>query len=316
MDELADQYAAISLEEEESGGLSYEAEEALDGGIDTRWCLVGRFLSDRSIDFEKMQHSMATLWKPGKGVYIKRLEPNLFLFQFNHEVDINRVIEGSPWTYDRMQLVFERLKEGDNPRFVEINKLDFWVQLHDLQPGFMSERVCKEVGNYIGEFLESDGNNFIGVWRDYLRIRVRMQIDKPIKRHMKIKKSGSDWFWVNFKYEHIPTFCFICGLLGHAEKFCSKIFETPIHEIVKPYGPWMKAIPRRQQYLTGSKWLRSSVSVQPSPAKEGDLTMGAAGMDEDDSGKKGTANPEPNPKGYDSVKKRRVWYRGGKFGGK
>lgn len=91
MDELADQYAAISLEEEESGGLSYAEEEVLDGGIDTRWCLVGNFLSDRSINFEKMQHSLATLWKPGNGVYVKCLEPNLFLFQFYHEVDIARV---------------------------------------------------------------------------------------------------------------------------------------------------------------------------------------------------------------------------------
>lgn len=51
------------------------------------------------------------------------------------------------------------------------------MQLHDLQSGFMSKRVCIDVGNYIGEFLEADKNNFIGVWRDYLRIRVRLQID-------------------------------------------------------------------------------------------------------------------------------------------
>lgn len=302
MDDLVDQYAAISLEEEEAGGLSYEAEEVVHGGIDARWCLVGRFLSDRSIDFEKMQHALATLWKPEKGVYIKSLEPNLFLFQFYHEVDINRVIEGSPWTYDRMQLVFERLKDGDNPRCVEINKLDFWVQLHDIQPGFMSERVCKDVGNYIGEFLEADRNNFVGVWRDYLRVRVRMQIDKPLKRRMKIKKSGGDWFWVNFKYEHVPTFCFICGLLGHAEKFCSRIFETPADEIMKPYGPWMKATPRRQQYLTGSKWLRSGSLVQ-SPEAGGDLNRKVATMDEDGSGKKGRENYGPNSTGYDGVKK-------------
>lgn len=163
MEKLADQYSAISFEEEESCGISYEAEGSIEGGIDARWCLVGRFLSERVIDFEKMQHSMAALWKPGRGVYIKSLEPNLFLFQFYHDVDINRVIEGSPWTYDRMQLVFERLKEGDVPRQVQLNKLDFWVQLHDIEHGFMSERVCRDVGNYIGEFLDSDKNNFVGV---------------------------------------------------------------------------------------------------------------------------------------------------------
>lgn len=60
----------------------------------------------------------------------------------------------------------------------------------------------------------------------------------------------------------MPTFCFICGLLGHAEKFCSKIFETLLEEIVKPYDQWMKALPRRQTYVTGSKWLRSGSPSQ------------------------------------------------------
>lgn len=177
MEDLVDQYATINPEEEDSGGISYEIEESFEGGIDTRWCLVGRFLTDRSIDFEKMQHSMANLWKPGKRVFFMSIEPNLFLFQFYHEVDINRIIVGSPWTYDRMQLVFERLREGDNPRQVKITKLDFWIQLHDIQPGFITERVCKDVGNYISEFLEYDKTNFVGVWREYLRVRVRIQID-------------------------------------------------------------------------------------------------------------------------------------------
>lgn len=61
MDELIDQYAAISLEEEECGGISYAEDEVFDGGIDTKWCLVGRFLSDRAIDFEKMQFSSVSM---------------------------------------------------------------------------------------------------------------------------------------------------------------------------------------------------------------------------------------------------------------
>lgn len=67
---------------------------------------------------------MAALWSPGKGMYVKQLEANKFLFQFYHEIDIKRVIDGSPWTFGRFQLVFARLREGENPRTVLINKLD------------------------------------------------------------------------------------------------------------------------------------------------------------------------------------------------
>lgn len=58
---------------------------------------------------------------------MKELEPNIYIFQFYHEIDIKCVLEGSPWTFDRFQLVFERLKVGDNPRTININNIFLWV---------------------------------------------------------------------------------------------------------------------------------------------------------------------------------------------
>lgn len=74
---------------------------------------------------------------------------------------------------------------------------------------------------------------------------------------MKVRKSGNDWFWIVFKYENPPTFCFICGLMGHSDKFCSRLFDTPESEIVRPYGSWMRAPFRRQTKMIGAKWLRN-----------------------------------------------------------
>lgn len=71
-----------------------------------------------------MQHKMAPLWRPGKDMYFKQLEANRFLFQFYHEIDIKRVCDESRWTFGRFQLVFERLKEGDNPQTMPINNLN------------------------------------------------------------------------------------------------------------------------------------------------------------------------------------------------
>lgn len=170
-------------------------------------------------------------------------------------------------------MLFERLKEGDNSRAVVINKIDLWVQLHGMDPGFMSLRVVMDVGNYIGTFVESNTNNFVGVWRDFLRVRVTIDIDKPLQRRMKLRKSEKQWCWAKFKYEGVPTFCFICGLIGHSEKFCARIFDIPIETIEKSYGSWMRAEPKRRNHTIGTKWLRqgSSFPAEVQAAEGGDV---------------------------------------------
>lgn len=80
---------------------------------------------------------------------------------------------------------------------------------------------------------------------------------KPLKRRMKIQRKGGVGFSVNFKYERVPTFYFICGVMGHAEKFCPRLYDTPTHLLEKPFGVWMRANQKKTMNLVGSKWLRS-----------------------------------------------------------
>lgn len=67
MKEIEDRYAALNIDEEEDTGVEYEEEIEESDNFDTRWCLLGRFLTDSPIDFNAMQNTMAGLWKPGKG---------------------------------------------------------------------------------------------------------------------------------------------------------------------------------------------------------------------------------------------------------
>lgn len=259
---LENQYMNISLDQDEDENLSYAQGVEDLSEIDDRWCLVGRFLTDRVLDFPAIQYKMASLWRPGRGLFIKKIEANRFLFQFHHEVVIARVLYGSPWTFDRVPLIIHRLKEGEDPRSVVLNKLHFWVQLHGMTPGFISATVVKDIGNRMGTFVEADANNFNGLWRDYMRVCVMINVDHPLKRKLNLKGQGDQACCVQFKYEGLTTFCFVCGRLGHSERFCDKIFDTPLHLIEKPYGPGMKAPPRGRTHSMGAKWLCQNVAYK------------------------------------------------------
>lgn len=69
-------------------------------GFDAKLCVGARFFYDGHVEFQTMQQMLAALWNPGMGVYIKEVETNLFIFQFYHEVDVRRVMEGCSWYFN------------------------------------------------------------------------------------------------------------------------------------------------------------------------------------------------------------------------
>ncbi|KAL9443940.1 hypothetical protein AB3S75_017171 [Citrus x aurantiifolia] len=115
----------------------------------------------------------------------------------------------------------------------------------------------------------------MGVWRNYMRIRVSINVRKPLKRRMKLKKAGGDWIWVDFKYERLNIFCFICGLLDHTEKQCPQLYECPPGVIVKAYGHCMKEPNRRNAMNFGEWWLRSvpREEVDEEKGRHGDFAV-------------------------------------------
>lgn len=85
-----------------------------------------------------------------------------------------------------------------------------------------------------------------------------MDINKPLRRRMKIKQEGGEGSWVIFKYERFSTFCFVCGMLGHLERYYGIVYAHPDKKIARAYGVWLRAPTRniRNQNL-GSQWLRN-----------------------------------------------------------
>ena len=84
--DVCNAYENVSIEEEDEGGLIVEGDDVDEGEetkIDFQYCLVGRFLTNKVINFSAMKNTMASLSRPGKGVCIKDLSSTLFLFQFS-----------------------------------------------------------------------------------------------------------------------------------------------------------------------------------------------------------------------------------------
>lgn len=64
-----------------------------------------------------------------------------------------------------------------------------------------------------------------------------------------MRVGGSYSQWVEFKYERLPVFCYLCGRLDHDEKECLVWLRSagPITAEDKQFGPWLRATPERLQ---------------------------------------------------------------------
>jgi hypothetical protein len=217
--------------------------------------LVGRFLTNRPIRVNMMMGKMGDIWQPGRGMDVEEAYPNLFVFRFFHQLDVQHILKQGPWSFDNHTLVLNILPDDVDPRDVQLFNVPFWIQIHNLPSGFMSQKVGKNVGDYIGEFLEYDEKNDSLSWRKYMRIRVLIDVRLPLKKSKKIKKPGEESKLIHFKYERLGTFCYMCGMLGHAENKCPKLFDMQTTTIVRGWGPELRADMGRKQG-GDSKWLR------------------------------------------------------------
>ena len=100
----------------------------------------------------------------------------------------------------------------------------------------MTEMVGKQLGNFFGTFVSYDAKNNSSIWREFMRLRIKVDVRKPLKRRKKIVKKDKSEIMVTCKYEKLGDFCFICGLLSHTERFCKKKLETNEDEITKDRG--------------------------------------------------------------------------------
>lgn len=147
-----------------------------------------------------------------------------------------------------------------------LDELDFhhipiWIRVSQLPLGLMNADVAEVIGNEIGAFLDvdtDDGSRAVG---RFLRVKVRIDIRKPLMRGVTViaDDDGAER-WCPVAYEHLPDFCYLCGLLGHMDRLCS-------HRWVKgkplPYDRSLRCLPPKKKGIMEGGGRGASNSMLP-----------------------------------------------------
>lgn len=118
-------------------------------------------------------------------------------------------------------------KKG-KPEQVALNFVPFWIQVHNIPPGFMIEKLGKDIANYIGEFLAYDDKNNSNYLWTYMKIKVLLDVISLWSVRKKIKRQGEEATFIKFKYERLGNFCYYCGCLGHKRIIVKNFIPTSL----------------------------------------------------------------------------------------
>ena len=58
-----------------------------------------------------------------------------------------------------------------------------------------------------------------------MRLRVLLDVRRPLKKTRRLKKKDGSTCDVQLKYVRLGTFCYYFGLLGHADDSCDLLYE-------------------------------------------------------------------------------------------
>lgn len=210
-------------------------------------CLAGRLWIDSSFNSGALQSTIRQIWRLKNGVKIREIVENLFSFQFFDWKDKERVFQGEPWWFDKKILVLYEIKGVEQPSTLKPYKTPIWVGVYDTPFILRTERVIGQIGNVIGEFLGWD-NTGEGKWGRFLRLRVLVDLNKPLKKGTILRSKEGAVYKISFKFGRLMDLCYICGKVGHLLKDCNEKDQDDTGDSSNlTFGPWMRASPTRMR---------------------------------------------------------------------
>ena len=246
-EELEVLWKKLSFTEEETDDVelgSGSTKAAIERG---RFCAVLKVLTSRSVSLDALRKNLRMMWKLKKEMKMSEIEEDLFLVEFGDEKDKKKVIDMSPWSYEKQLVIIQEFEAELIPKEIELKWSPFWVQIFNLPLKCRTRETGMAIGSKLGEVLEVDVPESGVHWGKCLRVRIRIDVTKRLLRGKRVSIEGGESRWVNFKYERLPNFCYSCGLLSHSLKECQDSSASVIQNKGElQYGAWMRGEPMRR----------------------------------------------------------------------
>ena len=171
------------------------------------------------LNMDIVARTFKQIWRLTNGFSIWNLSNNVILFVFNSFVDVDKIIQNQPWSFDKHLVVLQSYVNYTPIQDLDFSRATFWVQVHNIPIRYLTKKVAECICETVGEVHKSTGevNEDVG---NFIQVRVTLDINLPLCRGRVVTLESGDKRWVSFKYERLSNLCYWCGRLNHDDKSC------------------------------------------------------------------------------------------------
>ncbi|KAL8470414.1 hypothetical protein ACS0TY_033045 [Phlomoides rotata] len=237
---------------DEDGVLRLDVELGVGEEVSTK-CIIAKVFTNRQFNAFGFLEAMKREMAPAGGFEALEIGKNLFSFQFKTEGDMRAVLAREPWHFDKNVVMIEELKSGTQPSSFELKHAAFWVRINDLPMATRNEGSVSLIAGKIGDLVEIDSPSLEGFGRS-VRVKIKIDLTKPLKNGIQLELQRGQKIWINLKFERLPSFCYICGTLGHMRKECDLVEGSTLMEKLPntklPFRDWLRASPGKKALIS------------------------------------------------------------------
>ncbi|KAL5836692.1 hypothetical protein ACOSQ3_013861 [Xanthoceras sorbifolium] len=244
-DEILRLCEALSLSEEDGPVLDIAGDVQADGIRSIEHCLVGKILSRRKVNREAFRGTIEQIWGTVGRIEIEMVGDNVFVFHFQSLEDKAMVWSRGLWHFDKNLIVLEKPVGPGEISQLRFQFSELWIHIYNIPLACMNCKVARLIAEEVGTIVKFPMDSK-DLWGKFLRIKVRIDITKPLKRGIRMRLENFEtMITALIKYERLPDFCYGCGFIGHAVREChnSEVRKSIMEGVEPKFGVWLRASP-------------------------------------------------------------------------
>jgi hypothetical protein len=209
----------------------------LDDGVDdahvhSPWALVGKVLAPNTLHISTIAAALRPAWGNPRGLLMNLAGENRFVAEFAAKADKDRVLDGPPWVVGKHAVLLKEFNIDLKPKDMVFNGMKVWARIINLPFGYMHKRWGAKIAGSLGiegsiSVVDCDATG--RCWGSFMRVRVEVDVDKPLWRGITVfsqRRNATEWYEV--QYEHLPHYCFSCGIVGNSSVECKNQGERDV----------------------------------------------------------------------------------------